>query len=431
MTVPDRWVAAAVVGAWTLAAALLWGEVRRATLLALTLSLQIGLALYLTTPPPVPSVGTSWPNSLAAPLASLTALAALVTRPARPWVWGGGLAACTALLAATTLLSLPGSPERLIGLAHLVLIGAYYVVLLAAANCIDSPDDLDLVVRALMVSLAAQSLIYFVQTLLGATFTPAGEWIPSQDALGRYGGTVGVRPAMFSSFLLPLLLVAVAQLLTSSDRRVWIRYGLPAALGSAALILTFTRASWTALALGLGYLVVAARRRRWLLSGRMRGLATVLLLLGIVLSPKILARVAENHGSAFEERWRLVQMALRVIAAHPATGVGAGAYPYMFREYLTPELADKWLYVVHNVYILRAAETGLPGAAAWLAFLVAAFRRASPERATHPLACRLALGWRAGLLALGWEMLWDVSLGPAANSLLWFLCGLTVARSQR
>jgi O-antigen ligase len=103
----------------------------------------------------------------------------------------------------------------------------------------------------------------------------------------------------------------------------------------------------------------------------------------------------------------------------------------MFREYLTPELADKWLYVVHNVYILRAAETGLPGAAAWLAFLVAAFRSASPERATHPLACRLALGWRAGLLALGWEMLWDVSLGPAANSLLWFLCGLTVARSQR
>jgi O-antigen ligase len=236
---------------------------------------------------------------------------------------------------------------------------------------------------------------------------------------------------MFSSFLLPLLLIALAHLLTSPDRRVWTRYGVPAAAGTAALILTFTRASWIALALGLGYLVIAARRRHWLLPGRLRLLATVLLALGIVLSPKILARVAQDHGTAFEERWSLVQMALRVIAAHPVTGVGAGAYPYVFRDYLTPELADKWLYVVHNVYVLRAAETGLPGAAAWLVFLAVAFRRASPEPASYPLAQRLVLGWRAGLIALGWEMLWDVSLGPAANSLLWFLCGLTAVRSRR
>ena len=162
----------------------------------------------------------------------------------------------------------------------------------------------------------------------------------------------------------------------------------------------------------------------------MWGLACILTALVVALAPKILARVGEDHGAAFDERWALIQMALRVIEAHPFLGVGAGAYPYVFRDYLTPELADKWLYVVHNVYVLRAAETGLPGVAAWLALLAAAFRLASPGRMLHPAARRLALGCRAGLLALGWEMLWDMSLGPAATSLLWFLCGLMLAAAR-
>jgi O-antigen ligase len=232
---------------------------------------------------------------------------------------------------------------------------------------------------------------------------------------------------MFASFLLPLLLCAMAQLLTCREKGVWIRHSGPAAAGLAALILTFTRASWLGFGLGIAYLVIAAGRRGWLERRRLWTLLGIGLLLTVALSPKILARVSEDHGVALNERWALVEMALRVIAGHPVTGVGAGAYPYVFRDYLTPELADKWLYVVHNVYMLRAAETGIPGLAAWLVFLVAAFRMASPDKMAHPTAQRIALGWRAGLLALGWQMMWDVSLGPAANSLLWFLCGLTVA----
>lgn len=425
----DRWVIAAAVGAWTVTAALVWGQVRRASLLVFVLSLQIGLALYVTTPLPVPSVGASWPSSLALPLAALTGVAALFTRSPGAWSWGGSLAGWAIVLGGTTLLSVAGSPERVVGMAHFLLAGAYYLVLVAGANSVRGGEDLDLVMRALMASLVLQSLLYFVQTLLGATFTPAGEWIPSEEILGRFGGTVGVRPAMFASFLLPLLLVAVAHLLTSADRRVWYYYGLPAAVGAAALILTFTRASWAGFGLGLIYLVGAAGRRRWLLGRRAGWLVVALLVLVAALAPRILARVSEDHGAAFEERWALIQMALRVIEAHPLAGVGAGAYPYVFRDYLTPELADKWLYVVHNVYVLRAAETGLLGVAAWLAFLVAAFRVASPERLPREVR-PLALGWRAGLLALCWEMLWDVSLGPAAYSLLWFLCGFMIAAGR-
>ena len=427
---PDRWVAAVVVGAWTTAGVLASGRVRRAALVVFVLSLQVGLALYITEPAPAPSVGSSWPNSLALPLATLTALGALLVRPPGGWTWGGSQARCAAVLAATTALSILGSPEPWIGVSHLALMGGLSVILLASANCVRDAGDLEAVERALLVALVLQSLLYGLQTVLGATFTPAGEWIPSEDGLGRYGGTVGARPAMFSSFLLPLVLVALAHVLTSEERGAWRRYGVPAAAGAAAVILTVTRASWIGLALGVGYLVAAAGRRRWLRRGRVAALACILVMLVTALAPKILARVSEDQAAAAEERWSLVQMALRVIEAHPLAGVGAGAYPYVFRDYLTPELADKWLYVVHNVYVLRAAETGLLGAAAWVVFLAVAFRAARPERMRHPAARRLALGWRAGLAALAWEMLWDVSLGPAANSLLWFLCGLMVAAGR-
>ncbi|HYM12627.1 MAG TPA: O-antigen ligase family protein, partial [Bryobacterales bacterium] len=274
-------------------------------------------------------------------------------------------------------------------------------------------------------TLVLQCAVYFAQTLLGATFTPAGEWITQPDAALRYGGTVGERPAMFSSFLLPLLLLATADFVTDSSHRL--RRSALVALGAATLILTLTRASWIGFALGLLYLVAACARRRILVRRNAGLLALVLLAVMAALAPSIWIRITQNGQEAFEERRALAEMAVRVVRAHPLAGVGAGAYPFVFRDYLTPDLADDWLYVVHNVYLLRAAETGLPGLAALLIFLCVAFRLAAPERMSSPGARRMALGWRAGLIALAWEMLWDMSLGPATNSLLWFFCGLMAA----
>lgn len=429
---PDRWLVATLLGLSAAPIVLLSGRIARATLVVFVLSLQLGLSLYLTDPPAASSVGASWPNSLALPIGSLTGLVALVAARRRGWRWGGGLAGATALLLAATAASLVESPARMAGLAHLLVLAAYYIVFLAGANAVRDAEDLDLVRRLLGLTLVVQSVVYFAQSLLGATFSPTGEWMEIPEGeLARPGGTVGMRPAAFSSFLLPLLLLAVSEFLTSKQPGSRWRGALLTAAGGGALALTFTRASWIGFALGLVYLMVAGWRRGWLRARRVAVVAVALLVVGLVLSPKILLRVSDDHASDLKERWSLVAMALRVIEAHPWTGVGAGAYPYVFREYLTPDLADRWLYVVHNVYVLRAAETGLPGLAAWLLFLAVAFRKASPERMSDPAAGRMALGWRAGLIALAWEMLWDVSLGPAANSLMWFLCGVMAAGERR
>ncbi len=426
---PPRWVAGALVVAWVTAGVLATQRVARATLAVFTFSLQLGLALYLTEPA-ASSVGFSWPNAVALPVASLTALAALATAAASrrgPWLWGGGVAVTTALLALTTAASILATPVRRISVAHLVLLAAYFVIFLAAANAVQEARDLRLVLGVLTGSLALQSLAYFAQGWTGATFTLSGDWVePSEEGWARFGGTVGTRPAAFSSFLLPLLLLAVAGLLAARQGWSRLRLGLAASAGLAALILTYTRASWAGFALGFAYLLAAGARRRMWNRRNTAVVVAMLLVVSLALAPRILRRVTVDHAAAFEERWDLIRMALRVIEAHPLTGAGAGAYPYVFRNYLTPELADRWLFVVHNAYLLRAAETGLPGLAALLLFLAVIFRRASPERL--PSRARLlGLGCRAGILAMAWEMLWDISLGPAAMGLMWFLAGITTA----
>jgi O-antigen ligase len=118
-------------------------------------------------------------------------------------------------------------------------------------------------------------------------------------------------------------------------------------------------------------------------------------------------------------------MAWNVIETHPLLGVGAGAYSYVFRQYLSPDLQDKWLFVVHNIYLLRWAETGFFGLISFLILPLVSLRQALVcIRLSDEIMSSLALGWSAGLVSILWQMWWDTTLGFPANSLIWFMFGL-------
>jgi hypothetical protein len=420
---PTRWAVAAL-GALAIAIfALASSQPRRVLLGLFVLSFQLGLVLYLTPPLPPGSTGASWPTSLSIPVPAIAAMVTLLFAGRRRWVMDRGILAAAVLLLLTTAVSVVQSPVRFAGFCHAVLWLTYFAVFFAALNTLQEAEDLRFALRLLSITLAVQSFVYFVQFGLGGTFTLAGEWRPwSGEDMGRYGGTISTHPAAFASFVLPLLLLAAAEFLAGRTGKT----GLLLA-GSLTLLLTLTRAAWIGFGLGLLYLLAAGRRLR-LLSPRRIWLTAALLAAALAITGPLLAgRLKQDHRAALEERWTLSVLAWRLVHAQPITGVGAGAYPVVLHDYLTPELADQWLWVVHNVYLLRAAETGLPGLAAWLFFLVAAFRQASPGRIPDPALRPAALGIRAGLVALSWEMLWDVSLGPSATCLLWFLAGWVAA----
>jgi len=255
---------------------------------------------------------------------------------------------------------------------------------------------------------------------------------PELGVVPRPGGTVATNPAGFASFILPILLIAVAHVVGSRKRGRDLYVGGLVALGVTALTLTFTRASWTAFAIALTWLLCVAARRGALRLGRIVPVGIAVCIAIVVFWPMIQLRLADSPvGDAYGERAGLMRMALRVIAAQPLTGVGPGAYMYTFKQFLTPELRDQWLAPVHNAYLLRAAEAGIPGGLAWVFLLVAGLRQAVRlTRSRRPLIRVTAIGWSAGLLALCWEMSWDIWRGFTYNALLWFLLGVMDAAER-
>lgn len=92
---------------------------------------------------------------------------------------------------------------------------------------------------------------------------------------------------------------------------------------------------------------------------------------------------------------------LRMIEAHPLTGIGLANFRSLMPRYADPGANVDT--IAHNTYIEMAAETGLPSLLIFLAMLFAGFRTLERvrRRALHagpPLLYQAALGMQSGLL---------------------------------
>lgn len=328
-------------------------------------------------------------------------------------------------LFATSCLSLLGTQERFIGVTQLLFELELWFIYFVAINAFKTREDVHCILTLFFVVLAMQTIVYYIQSILGVTFTLTGEVIYERGVVPRAGGTVSTNPAGFGSFIIPLLFIVVAFFITndsSRDRRVMAALGVG---GAMALILTFTRASWTAFALGSVAMAVLAFRRGLL---RTRDLM-ILTCVGVVLigafSPLIAKRIADSPvNEAYDERAGLMRIAIRVIKDNPVLGIGNGAYGAVYKGYV--QGSDRqWLATVHNEYLLRGAETGIPGMAAFIWFLCAATKRANRlSRSSDRTIATLGLGWTCGIIALCWEMYWDIWRGYTYNALMWMMIGL-------
>jgi hypothetical protein len=439
----SKWVACVLAGLLWGVITLLSGSVKKPLFVLFVLSLQLFVALYLGDDGSYAkkAVGTSGPSGFVMTLVGMVAvclvvihaLEHVVPRNPRPFEWGEEFTYPALLLILSTAVTILYTSERWRVIFFLFELAQYCLIYLAVVNMVASRRDIDRTITLLMIVLGMQCLVYFIQTALGLTFTVTGEIRDAGSGLGRHGGTVSTRPAPFASFLMPLLYIAISRFLIV--RSVWTRswMGLLAAMGGAALLLTFTRAAWSGFALGFVFLVGLGVRRRLIRPLRLWFILGALGLVVLCMLPNVIHRLGADHGSDYEERLTLVRMAWNVIRARPLLGVGAGAYSFEFRQYQPHGLLEKgvWVYIVHNVYLLRWAETGVFGLLSLLLFFFVGLRRAVVGTRVHDEnQAALALGCSAGVVALLWEMLWDVSLGFSANALVWFLFGLLVVAQR-
>jgi hypothetical protein len=344
------------------------------------------------------------------------------------FVWFGELFKPIRAALVTTFVALLFTNERFAGAGRLLFELQLVFVYALAMNIVRRENDARKLTSIMLLTLGVQSVICIIQWRLGMSFSLLGD----TDDLGdipRPGGTVSTNPAGFCSFIMPALMVAAARFMNRDRREQHPFDWLLVLLGVTAIILTFTRAAWVGLALGLGYITVIGVRRRYITARKLVIVAVAVVAIAIPAIPLMQARLnLAPVGDSYDERANLNWIAVNVIIHHPLFGLGPGAYDQEFKQYLPPGADRFWLAGVHNEYLMRTAETGLPGGIAFVWLLLSALAQA--RRLSHSTDTRtriFALGWSAGLLALAWQMYWVPWRGFSYNSILWLFMGATEA----
>lgn len=194
------------------------------------------------------------------------------------------------------------------------------------------------------------------------------------------------HPNLLGGFFTFALILILGYYFSAAHTRARYLLLVPVALGSAALVLTFSRAAVLATLAGvcfLGLCLLAGRSTR---ASRLRPVVPAIavmafaFLIPVALQWNLVAQrsstfVGESQNSgeirSLVERDALVASARRIFLVRPWLGVGNGALP--LAEYrLDPEFDTSYFYQpVHVVIFEIATELGLFGAVTWVFVMIA------------------------------------------------------------
>jgi len=195
------------------------------------------------------------------------------------------------------------------------------------------------------------------------------------DNLGqRPQGTLG-HWMTYSGLLMIVIGVAIARVTFGNSDRTWAALVLPA-LG-VAVALTFTRGAAVGACAAVALLFA-------LKDFRLFALLPILAAIGIAIAP---GQIARRYASMFNmndptvhDRYTMLHIGERMIAAHPLTGVGPNMVQRLYVDFKGPDSLvgpDGVTHInphLHNDFLQIAAERGLPALALWLWFIVALLR---------------------------------------------------------
>ncbi len=239
-------------------------------------------------------------------------------------------------------------------------------------NNIKTKKELKIVIFWLVVGLAFQSFLglyeRFAGKALGVNFL--GEWLRVYTGeLSRISGTFGF-PNHLGAYLVMVIWFVIGMLLYNINRKFWPLQVLLVSGAALTIIFTFTRASWFGLAVSTLVVVFVILLKRGLSPNVARVLAGLLVVAIVTLIP-VLNLIEERIGHGGDPyRMIMIRIALQMIRSNPIFGVGL-----FNNEYHAFQTFTFWK-PVHNDYLRLAAETGIPGLAFFIWYLVLVFREA-------------------------------------------------------
>jgi len=259
--------------------------------------------------------------------------------------------------------------ESLLAAKGLLTLGAFYVVLHAL------PDRA--AARRFATGLFLAVSLVALLAIAQVGFCPAGGTVESGPLRLLFRKCARAR-GFFSIYMtlagvLTLVLVSVLPRLARGGRSaVWALPGWLA--GVLALGLTYARGAWLGFAVGAvaGALTL---RRRWLVL-----VALALVIAGtLAVEPGVLERlrtVGDLADDTARDRLAMLDAGLRLVRAHPVTGVGPGEVKRLYPAWATEEALRRSTSHLHDTPLQIVVERGIPGLAAWIAIWVAFFARA-------------------------------------------------------
>jgi putative inorganic carbon (HCO3(-)) transporter len=344
-------------------------------------------------------------------------LLSLALQRRRVWFGPAFLALPVAVLLAVAWLGVPFAED--------VPLAAYtalrFVALAAlAVYVVNEVDRLDRIVAPVAAMIIVQAIVGIGQVV--GQSSVGLSWLGEYDLSPDLGVSVitasdGTRilraygladhPNMLAGVLAMALIIVAGALATRPT--VGPSWRLVAfVLGTATLLLTFSRGAWFALVVGLVVMAGMLAFQREHASLRRLGIACgVGLIAGApFLAPYADALDARTDGSgaiatearSVDERAAVYEETTKVVVANPGLGVGIGTLPLALRE---RDPAFRYPYQPASVVLLDVtAETGLVGGAAYLVIAVAPWvvllrrRRWTPDLA-------IASGALAALTVVG------------------------------
>ena len=255
--------------------------------------------------------------------------------------------------------------------------------------------------------------------------------VPGIEHITRATGTTydshafGIYMAMLIAYPLVFLYAQTLPL------RFRVASGALLMLGAAGLVVSYSRSAWLsfAIAAGLGLLVLAYRRERFVVPS-----VVAVLIVGVSTAPWIFYPLFERLFNApaalLQERFDQFPVAWAIWQQHFFFGAGLGNYiGVVHRENLD------WAYevLVHNVPLYLGAETGLFGVLAYYGVFGAALLRLwRVARLQLEPASRVALAAFLGLVAYALDGISDPMFRePVVYLQFWVTVGLSVALERQ
>ena len=212
--------------------------------------------------------------------------------------------------------------------------------------------------RLLALTLAASSLVGLWQYAHGAS------------SLAHRLRGLTTHYMTFSGWTLVVVLLLLGDMAFNRDRHRLFWTVPPTVLGTAALVLSYSRNAWVGLAAGL-VLAAAVWKPRAIL------LYPVIALAVLAVAPRPVVEravsIVDLRQPANYDRLCMVNSALEMIQDHPVFGVGLGMVERRYPLYRRDD-APRWhVPHLHNNVLQIAAERGLLGLAAYAGILLTFF----------------------------------------------------------